>query len=66
MPVMDGFELLDNIRKENKDIPIIAFTAAVFENMQAQLINKGFNDYISKPFRPEDLHEKIARFRNVA
>jgi CheY-like chemotaxis protein len=34
--------------------------------MQAQLINKGFNDYISKPFRPEDLHEKIARFRNVA
>jgi signal transduction histidine kinase len=66
MPVMDGFELLDNIRKDNKEIPVIAFTAAVFENIQAQLINKGFNDYISKPFRPEDLHEKIARFRAVA
>jgi signal transduction histidine kinase/CheY-like chemotaxis protein len=66
MPVMDGYELLDNIRKDNKEIPIIAFTAAVFENIQAQLINKGFNDYISKPFRPEDLHEKLARFRAVA
>lgn len=66
MPVMDGFELLDNIRRDNKKIPVIAFTAAVFENIQAQLINKGFNDYISKPFRPEDLHEKIARFRQVA
>lgn len=66
MPVMDGYELLDNIRRDNKNIPVIAFTAAVFENIQAQLINKGFNDYISKPFRPEDLHEKIARFREVA
>ena len=66
MPVMDGYELLDNIRRDNKKIPVIAFTAAVFENIQAQLINKGFNDYISKPFRPEDLHEKIARFREVA
>jgi signal transduction histidine kinase/CheY-like chemotaxis protein len=66
MPVMDGFELLDNIRKDNKEIPVIAFTAAVFENIQAQLINKGFNDYISKPFRPEDMHEKLARFMAVA
>jgi signal transduction histidine kinase/CheY-like chemotaxis protein len=66
MPVMDGFELLENIRKDNKDIPVIAFTAAVFENIQAQLINKGFNDYISKPFRPEDLHEKLARYLAVA
>ena len=66
MPVMDGYELLENIRKDNKDIPVIAFTAAVFENIQAQLINKGFNDYISKPFRPEDLHEKLARYLAVA
>ncbi len=66
MPVMDGFELLEHIRRENKIIPVIAFTAAVFENIQAQLINKGFNDYISKPFRPEDLHEKLARYLAVA
>lgn len=65
MPEMDGFELLDNIRKRNPNIPAIAFTAALFENMQAHLINKGFTDYVQKPFRPEDLHAKIAQYVNV-
>jgi nitrogen-specific signal transduction histidine kinase/ActR/RegA family two-component response regulator len=65
MPEMDGFELLDNIRKRNPNIPAIAFTAALFENMQAHLINKGFTDYVQKPFRPEDLHAKILRYVNV-
>lgn len=65
MPEMDGFELLNLIRAENKQIPAIAFTAALFENMQAHLINKGFTDYVQKPFRPEDLHAKIARYSPV-
>jgi len=65
MPEMDGFELLDNIRKRNTNIPAIAFTAALFENMQAHLINKGFTDYVQKPFRPEDLHAKILQYVNV-
>jgi len=65
MPEMDGFELLENIRQRNQHIPIIAFTAALFENMQAQLINRGFTDYVQKPFRPEDLHAKISRYVNL-
>jgi len=65
MPEMDGFELLDNIRKRNINLPAIAFTAALFENMQAHLINRGFNDYVQKPFRPEDLHAKIVQYVNV-
>ncbi|MBC7848212.1 MAG: response regulator [Chitinophagaceae bacterium] len=62
MPEMDGFELLQKVREKNSHIPAIAFTAALFENMQAHLINRGFNDYVQKPFRPEDLHAKIAQF----
>ena len=62
MPEMDGFELLEAIRKRNTAIPAIAFTAALFENMQTYLISKGFNDYVQKPFRPEDLHAKIAQY----
>ena len=65
MPEMDGFELLDHIRKRNTNIPAIAFTAALFENMQAHLINKGFTDYVQKPFRPEDLHAKILQYVDV-
>ncbi len=65
MPEMDGFELLENIRKRNTIIPAIAFTAALFENMQTHLIDRGFTDYVQKPFRPEDLHAKIAQYVNV-
>ena len=37
MPVMDGFELLDNIRQRNTQIPAIAFTAALLAFLSACL-----------------------------
>ena len=59
MPEMDGVTALREIRKLNPTIPAIAFTAAVYDNMQTDLLQKGFTDFIHKPFRPEDLHGKI-------
>ena len=59
MPEMDGAAALNEIRKIDPNVPIIAFTAAVYDNIHADLINKGFTDFIHKPFRPEDLHNKI-------
>ena len=59
MPEMDGATALKEIRKFNKETPAVAFTAAVYDNMQVDLLEKGFVDYIHKPFRPEDLHAKI-------
>ena len=60
MPEMDGATALKEIRKLNPEIPILAFTAAAYDNMQADLLQKGFIDFIPKPFRPEDLHNKIS------
>ncbi len=60
MPIMDGYEALAQIRKINRNIPAIAFTAAVLPQMKEYLAGKGFNDFLQKPFRPEDLHRKIA------
>jgi len=60
MPEMDGITALGEIRKINPSIPAIAFTAAVYENMRADLIQKGFMEFVPKPFRPEDLHNKIS------
>jgi CheY-like chemotaxis protein len=60
MPEMDGPSALREIRRFNDTVPAMAFTAAVYENMQNDLLKKGFVDYIHKPFRPEDLHNKIA------
>jgi signal transduction histidine kinase/CheY-like chemotaxis protein len=59
MPEMDGAQAVAEIRKTNTYIPIIAFTAAVYDNIQADLMQKGFNDFIPKPFKPEVLHRKI-------
>jgi CheY-like chemotaxis protein len=62
MPEKDGYETVSEIRAKDAQIPIIAFTAAVYDNMQADLTSKGFSDYIQKPFRPEDLHRKLAKY----
>lgn len=61
MPEMDGATALKEIRKIDPDIPIVAFTAAVYDDIYSDLMNKGFTDFIHKPFRPEDLHGKISQ-----
>jgi signal transduction histidine kinase len=59
MPLMDGKELLTQVRSVNKDIPAIAFTAAVYENMYDDLQKHGFNGYLHKPFQPDEMHRNI-------
>jgi signal transduction histidine kinase/CheY-like chemotaxis protein len=60
MPEMDGVTALGEIKKINPAVPAIAFTAAVYEDMRADLLRKGFMEFVPKPFRPEDLHNKIS------
>ncbi|HCL83523.1 MAG TPA: hypothetical protein DIC22_06075, partial [Chitinophagaceae bacterium] len=60
MPEMDGITALGEIKKINPAVPAIAFTAAVYDNMRADLLMKGFMEFVPKPFRPEDLHSKIS------
>ncbi len=60
MPEMDGITALGEIKKINPAVPAIAFTAAVYDNMRADLLRKGFMEFVPKPFRPEDLHNKIS------
>jgi PAS domain S-box-containing protein len=62
MPEMDGAGALRIIKKIDPEIPVLAFTAAVYDNMLDDLLQKGFLGFIPKPFRPEDLHHKISYF----
>jgi signal transduction histidine kinase len=66
MPVMDGYTALAEIRKIDRDIPVIAFTAALYDNMNEDLFSRGFSEVIHKPFKPNDLYEKIVRFDALA
>jgi signal transduction histidine kinase/CheY-like chemotaxis protein len=62
MPIKDGYTALKEIREVDKNIPAIAFTAAVIENIHSKLLQQGFNDYVMKPFEPKDLHNKIFKY----
>jgi PAS domain S-box-containing protein len=62
MPEMDGYQALAEVRKLNKQIPVIAFTAAVFEGMSENLLSKGFTDYLQKPFKPEELQQILSKY----
>ncbi|SHN12729.1 ATP-binding protein [Mucilaginibacter sp. OK098] len=63
MPVMNGFDAAMEIRKlpiaKKANVPIIALTAAALLDIEEQVLNAGMNDYVSKPFKPEELMEKI-------
>lgn len=51
MPVMDGFETLDILRKDEtlKHIPVIALTAKAMKGDREKCLEAGAWDYISKP-----------------
>ncbi len=59
MPIMDGYQATYLIKQTKAKVPIIALTAASFEDMHLHLAKKGFADVIQKPFMPEDLYKKI-------
>jgi len=66
MPVMDGFETTVAIRnsfeKPKSETPIIALTANAIKGDNEKCITLGMNNYLSKPFVPEDLFNIISKF----
>jgi signal transduction histidine kinase/CheY-like chemotaxis protein len=62
MPECDGYQATRHIRQLNhpkKDIPIIAVTADVMASSKERSIEAGIDDYITKPFDPQVLLQKI-------
>jgi CheY-like chemotaxis protein len=65
MPVMDGFEASQTIKKLLSHTIIIALTASVFEDRKEQILDSGCDDFMSKPFRHTDIFEIIQRYLGV-
>lgn len=55
MPIMDGLLATSEIRKFDKNVPIIALTANAFDSDKQKSIAVGCNDYMSKPIVTSDL-----------
>jgi CheY-like chemotaxis protein len=62
MPVMDGFSCSRAIRKYQPHIPIIAVTASPLNEVQGEIHDCGMNDFVSKPFKPSELHGKMEKY----
>jgi signal transduction histidine kinase len=61
MPVMNGIVAFERIRAFRNDLPIIAQTAYGLEREKLQLLEIGFNEYISKPIDKDSLLETIKK-----
>lgn len=62
MPVMDGYISSSEIRKFDTKTPILALSANVFVEVKDQIKKSGMNDFIFKPFTPDDLVDKIKKY----
>lgn len=68
MPVMDGYEaslrILDFYKDKDQKPWIIALTASVANDIYNKITAAGLDDYVSKPFNPLDLKNRLATLAN--
>ena len=63
MPRMDGLEAARRIREEGyTDLPIIALTAHAFQEERQRTVEAGMNDFLAKPFKPDELYAVIDKW----
>ncbi len=67
LPDMDGFEVLEQIRGQGATLPIIVLTARSSVEDTVSGLEQGADDYMSKPFRFEELLARIRlRLKNAS
>jgi len=65
MPVLDGYQVLVQVREHHSDgtgPPIVALTAFSMPNDRSKVLSAGFDGYLSKPIEPETFVAQIEAF----
>jgi DNA-binding response OmpR family regulator len=64
LPYISGYQLITEIRDDHdwQHVPIVVLSGKVLEEDIVRALDLGANDYVTKPFRPEEL---LARLRRV-
>jgi two-component system OmpR family response regulator len=58
LPGRDGFSLVEELRRQNRDMPIIFLSAKRSTEDRIEGLQRGGDDYIVKPFSSIELHQK--------
>ena len=61
MPVMSGIDTLRSIRTTNRTLPVVMITTESEKERVVEAIKAGANDYLLKPFRPDDILCKLQK-----
>lgn len=62
LPDMDEINVMQEIRKIRKDIPIIAQTAYAMMDDKNRLLQSDFDDYLAKPVKPSVLYDMLMAY----
>jgi DNA-binding response OmpR family regulator len=64
LPYVSGYQLIRSIREDTlwQYVPIVVLSGKVLEEDIVKALDLGANDYVTKPFRPEEL---LARMRRI-
>ena len=61
MPMLDGIEVLELVKKIDADIPVIVITAFGTLEAAEEAVHRGAYDFITKPFRKEQILVAVER-----
>lgn len=65
MPIKDGLELIQEIRRVDTEVPILMVTTVRQKQKVLAAIESGVTDFLAKPFEPEDLKVKLVRILSL-
>ncbi len=61
MPGMDGFELARRIKEMHEDLPLVVITGYATMETAVQALRQGVDDYVTKPFKLDEIRSVISR-----
>ena len=65
MPKMNGKEVMDKIRKIDPQIKVMLSSGALTDADEKNVMNKGFNGFIKKPYNMNTLYKKMAEIIEI-
>jgi DNA-binding response OmpR family regulator len=66
MPEMTGIEVLEEVRRRDRKLPIIIITSSTSREAAIGSLAKGADEFILKPFEWEELKSKIQKVLDIS